>query len=128
MGDGSCEISILLAIKSAESLSIKILTRGFGYHKEVRVVRIWSDMYRDHGEYISTWLETRKVREWTDVPLQTPLFYYLFSVTCSQCQLLLTLTLMTFCVIPVILYCIPSHLHCSPLFFSCVLQVVSETF
>jgi hypothetical protein len=29
-------------------------------------------MYRDHGEYILTWLETGEVREWTDVPLQQP--------------------------------------------------------
>jgi hypothetical protein len=27
-------------------------------------------MYRDHGEYILTWLETGEVREWMDVPLQ----------------------------------------------------------
>jgi hypothetical protein len=35
----------------------------------VRMVWMWSDMYRDHGEYIWTWLETGEVREWTDVPL-----------------------------------------------------------
>jgi hypothetical protein len=44
--------------------------RGLGYCKEVRVVWIWSDMYRDHGEYIWTWLKTGEVRECTDVPLQ----------------------------------------------------------
>jgi hypothetical protein len=54
MGDGSCEVSMLLVMKSAESLNVEISIRGFGYRKEVRVVRMWSDMYRDHREYIST--------------------------------------------------------------------------
>jgi hypothetical protein len=44
---------MLLAMNLAESLNIEILMRGFGYRKEVRVVRMWSDMYRDRGEYIS---------------------------------------------------------------------------
>jgi hypothetical protein len=43
---------MLLLMKSVELLNVKILTRGLGYCKEVRVVRMWSDMYRDHGEYI----------------------------------------------------------------------------
>jgi hypothetical protein len=60
---------MLLAMKLAKSSNVKILTRGFGYRKEVGVVRMWSDMYRDCGEYILTWLETGEVREWTDVPL-----------------------------------------------------------
>jgi hypothetical protein len=54
MGDGSCKVSMLLAMKSAELLNVEILKRGFGYRKEVRVVRMWSDMYRDCGEYILT--------------------------------------------------------------------------
>jgi hypothetical protein len=58
MGNGICEVSMLLVMKSAESLNVEISMRGFSYHKEVRVVRMWSDMYRDHGEYILTWLET----------------------------------------------------------------------
>jgi hypothetical protein len=45
---------MLLAMKLVESSNVEILTRGFDYLKEVRVVRMWSDMYRDHGEYIST--------------------------------------------------------------------------
>jgi hypothetical protein len=45
---------MLLLIKSAESSNLEILVRGLGYHKEVGVVQMWSDMYRDHGEYIST--------------------------------------------------------------------------
>jgi hypothetical protein len=69
VGDGGCEVSILLLMKSAELLNLEILIRGLGYHKEVGVVWMWSDMYRDHGEYIWTWLETGEVREWTDVPL-----------------------------------------------------------
>jgi hypothetical protein len=56
-------------MKSVESLNVKILMRGLGYHKEVGVVRMWSDMYRDHGKSILTWLETGEVREWTNVPL-----------------------------------------------------------
>jgi hypothetical protein len=51
-------------------LNLEILTRGLGYRKEVGVVQMWLDMYRDCGEYIWTWLETGEVREWTDVPLQ----------------------------------------------------------
>jgi hypothetical protein len=61
---------MLLLIKSAELLNLEISTRGLGYHKEVGVVQMWLDMYRDHGEYIWTWLETGEVREWTDVPFQ----------------------------------------------------------
>jgi hypothetical protein len=53
VGDGSCEASTLVAMKSAESLNVRS-TRGVNYHKEVGVVRMWSDMYRDHGEYIYT--------------------------------------------------------------------------
>jgi hypothetical protein len=60
---------MLLLMKLAESLNLEISTRGLGYRREVRVVRMWSDMYRDRGEYICTWLETGEVREWTDVPL-----------------------------------------------------------
>jgi hypothetical protein len=45
---------MLLAMKSAESLNVGILMRGIKYCKEVRVVRIWLDMYRDHGRYIDT--------------------------------------------------------------------------
>jgi hypothetical protein len=30
------------------------LMRDFDYHKEVRVVGMQLDMYRDHGGYIST--------------------------------------------------------------------------
>jgi hypothetical protein len=41
-------------MKSAELSNIGISTKGIDYHREVRVVRIWSDMYRDHGEYIWT--------------------------------------------------------------------------
>jgi hypothetical protein len=37
-----------------ESSNLKILMRGLGYHKEVEVVQMWSDMYSDHGEYILT--------------------------------------------------------------------------
>jgi hypothetical protein len=54
VGDGGCEVSMLLLMKSAESLNLEILTRGLGYCKEVGVVQMWSDMYRDHVEYILT--------------------------------------------------------------------------
>jgi hypothetical protein len=70
VGDGGCEVSMLLSMKSAESSNLEILTRGLGYCREVRVVQMWSDMYRDRGEYICTWLETGEVRERTDVLLQ----------------------------------------------------------
>jgi hypothetical protein len=43
---------MLLAMKLAESLNVEILTRGFIYRKEVGVVRMWLDMYRDCGEYM----------------------------------------------------------------------------
>jgi hypothetical protein len=39
-------------MESAESLNVGILMRGINYYKEVRVVRIWPGIYRDHGEYI----------------------------------------------------------------------------
>jgi hypothetical protein len=51
---------MLLSMKLAESSNLEILMRGLGDHKEVGVVWMWSDIYRDRGEYI-----------WTDVPLQT---------------------------------------------------------
>jgi hypothetical protein len=54
VGDGSCKASTLVAMKLVELLNIGILIRGVGYRKEVKVVRIRSDMYRGHGEYIST--------------------------------------------------------------------------
>jgi hypothetical protein len=54
---------MLLLIKSVESSNLEILMRGLGYCKEVGVVQMWSDMYRDHGECIWTWLETGEVRE-----------------------------------------------------------------
>jgi hypothetical protein len=54
---------MLLSMKLAESLNLEILTRGLGYYKEVKVVQMWSDMYRDHAEYIWAWLETGEVRE-----------------------------------------------------------------
>jgi hypothetical protein len=54
---------MLLAMKLVESPNVEISTRGFSYCKEVRVVRMWSDMYRECGEYISTWLEAGEVRE-----------------------------------------------------------------
>jgi hypothetical protein len=43
---------MLLSIKSVEPLNLKILTRGLTYRKEVGVVHMWLDMYRDCGEYI----------------------------------------------------------------------------
>jgi hypothetical protein len=43
VGDGSCEVSTLVAMKLVELLNVGILTRGIDYRKEVRVVRIWSD-------------------------------------------------------------------------------------
>jgi hypothetical protein len=45
---------MLLSMKLVESLNVKISMRGLSYHKEVGVVRMWSDMYRDDGEYILT--------------------------------------------------------------------------
>jgi hypothetical protein len=39
-------------MKLAESSNVGILMRDLGCCKEVGVVQMWSDMYRDHGEYI----------------------------------------------------------------------------
>jgi hypothetical protein len=39
-------------MKLAESSNIEISMRSVNYCKEVRVVQMWSDMYRDHREYI----------------------------------------------------------------------------
>jgi hypothetical protein len=52
VGDGSCEAPTLVAMKLAESSTIKILMRNVNYREEVGVVQMWLDMYRDHGEYI----------------------------------------------------------------------------
>jgi hypothetical protein len=39
---------------SKETDGCPLTMRGLSYHKEVRVEQMWSDMYRDHGEYILT--------------------------------------------------------------------------
>jgi hypothetical protein len=39
-------------MKVAESSNIKISMRSIDCRKEVGVVQVWSDMYRDRGEYI----------------------------------------------------------------------------
>jgi hypothetical protein len=39
-------------MKLAESSNVRISMRGINYHKEVGVVWMWPDMYRDHEEYI----------------------------------------------------------------------------
>jgi hypothetical protein len=39
-------------MKSLEASKVKILTSDFDYCPEGGVVGIWSDMYRDCGEYI----------------------------------------------------------------------------
>jgi hypothetical protein len=39
-------------MKLAESSNIEISMRSVDYHKEVGVVQVWLDMYRDRGEYI----------------------------------------------------------------------------
>jgi hypothetical protein len=57
-------------MKSAESSNIEILTSGLGYCKEVGVVWMWSDMYRDHGEYIWTYMvRNRGSKEMDGCPL-----------------------------------------------------------
>jgi hypothetical protein len=50
----SCEASTLVAMKLAESSNIEILLRSVDYREKVGVVQMWSDMYRDRGEYIRT--------------------------------------------------------------------------
>jgi hypothetical protein len=62
VGNGGYEVSMLLSMMLAESSNLKISTRGLGYYKEIGMVWMWLDMYRDCGEYISTWLE--RVRSW----------------------------------------------------------------
>jgi hypothetical protein len=42
----------LVVVELAESSNIGISIRGINYHNEVRVVRMWLDIYSDHGEYI----------------------------------------------------------------------------
>jgi hypothetical protein len=37
MGDGSCEVSMFLAMKSVESSNVEISTRGFSYHKGLQL-------------------------------------------------------------------------------------------
>jgi hypothetical protein len=39
-------------MKSVDLSNVGILMRGINYSKEVGVVKIWSDIYRDHGDYI----------------------------------------------------------------------------
>jgi hypothetical protein len=68
MGDGGCEVSMLLSVKLAELSNIRISMKGLDCHKEVGVVLMWPDVYRDHEEYIYMWLGAGEVREWTDVP------------------------------------------------------------
>jgi hypothetical protein len=52
VGDGGCEASTVVAMKLAELLNIEISMRSIDYREEVGVVQMWSDMYRDRGEYI----------------------------------------------------------------------------
>jgi hypothetical protein len=40
VGNGGCEVSILLLMKSVDWSNIEITMRGFGYYKEVRAARI----------------------------------------------------------------------------------------
>jgi hypothetical protein len=54
VGNGSCEASTLVAMKLADLSNVEISLRGVDYREEVGVVQMWSDMYRDHGEYIWT--------------------------------------------------------------------------
>jgi hypothetical protein len=52
MGNGSCEVSMLLAMDLMELQDIEILMRGVEGCQSSNVVQKWSDMYRDQGEYI----------------------------------------------------------------------------
>jgi hypothetical protein len=54
MGNGTCEASMLLAMELAESWHINLSTRSVDHCQKVEVVVGWLDMYRNHGEYIST--------------------------------------------------------------------------
>jgi hypothetical protein len=66
---------MLLSVKSVKLLNLKILTRDLGYHKEVGVVQMWSNMYRDHGEFILTLLERDRnqgSKEMDGYPLTSP--------------------------------------------------------
>jgi hypothetical protein len=54
VGDGSCEVLTLVAMKLVETSNIEISMRSVDYRKEVGVVQMWLDMYRDRGEYIWT--------------------------------------------------------------------------
>jgi hypothetical protein len=49
------------------------------------VVQMWSDIYRDHGEYILTGVGVERgvVRTWTDVPLQEHLCVWSLSEAAS---------------------------------------------
>jgi hypothetical protein len=70
---GSCDPvpmwAMVVAMTLVELSNVKISIRDFNYCKEVGLMGVWSSMYRDHEEYIYTWLATGEVREWTDVPL-----------------------------------------------------------
>jgi hypothetical protein len=54
MGDGTCGVSTLLAIESAELSNINLSMRSVNHHQKIKVVSAWSDMYRDYREYILT--------------------------------------------------------------------------
>jgi hypothetical protein len=52
VGDGGRDASTLVAMELAGSSTIEISMRSVDYCEEVGVVQMWSDMYRDRGEYI----------------------------------------------------------------------------
>jgi hypothetical protein len=54
MGNGSCEVLMLLATDVMESQDIETSMRGVKGCQSSYVVWEWSDMYRDQGEYILT--------------------------------------------------------------------------
>jgi hypothetical protein len=72
MGNGSCEVSMLLAMDLMESWDIEISTRGVEGCQSSNVVQKWLDMYRDQGGYISTchdWGRKRSSKEIDGCPL-----------------------------------------------------------
>jgi hypothetical protein len=54
VGDGTCIVLTLLARELAELSNVDLLMRSVDHRQMVKVVAGWLDMYRDHGEYIST--------------------------------------------------------------------------
>jgi hypothetical protein len=69
VGNGTCKASRLLVTELLRWLKVEILMRGVEGHQSFDVVQMWSDMYRDHGGYISTGVKEVWSKEMDRYPL-----------------------------------------------------------